>query len=883
MNSFIFKIFNLFIHSSFLSFPSFLIAFKGTDKTYRYPGFRGQNSLIGRLKVISFTVTFTLTLFLALSMTTIAAAITLTVNNSTGPVADHMSIQEAINSASEGDTILVYPGNYSENVDVNVANISIRSFSGNPKDTIVVAQNSSDHVLNVTSDSVDISGFTIKGARRSNYHYSSGIALCNVSGTNIGYNILLANYCGIYLNNSSWNFLIGNNVTENNFGIYIVNSSNSNTLANNNVIKNGLFGVCHYGSSNNILRDNNIAENELYGVSMVDSINTTFISNLIWSHSYNFYVAGDYLDTNKIDPSNLVDGKPVYYFVDASDIKLDSSSNAGVIYLINCKNITIKDQLLENNMYGIYLYNTTNSSLVSNTALNNYYGIYISSARNNILMKNNASDNRYGISLENSKNNALTDNAVHLNNMYGIFLNDSSSNSLDGNDATGNNFKGIFLKSSKNNMLTENKAILNRDYGIDLYNSSSNHLANNLMENNTYNLNVSTNPLYSDYLETNEVEPNNLVDGKSVYYFVDVSDTKLDSLSNAGTVYLINCNNILLKDLFLERNGNGIYLYNTTRIILENNVISSNERGIFLWNATRSSIFSNKISSNQYSGIFLTDSSNNTIFNNYFCNKDNIKLEGVNTGNVWNTTKATKINIVNGGFSGGNFWGTPFESGFSQKNLQDMDRDSICDSFYAINEYNIDFLPLLYVPIQVLTYNAVGDVATGLHTWNYTNCDLFSNGKANDMLTESLTVNSTENRAINYGELIYKTEIKSVNYRYQEENWERKNYSIIGFFGNTFVPLSSEANQVWKSHPEKLARLTFDSNNKYNLRTGEPLYLDDGYAIEVKQLDETGKKVWLEFTMEGEFVDDEITRSMAVTVPGMLNSMISKVKTILLS
>lgn len=43
---------------------------------------------------------------------------------------DFTTIQAAINNASPGDTIIVYPGTYTENVNANVENITIRSFPG---------------------------------------------------------------------------------------------------------------------------------------------------------------------------------------------------------------------------------------------------------------------------------------------------------------------------------------------------------------------------------------------------------------------------------------------------------------------------------------------------------------------------------------------------------------------------------------------------------------------------------------------------------------------------------------------------------------------------------------------------------------------------------
>ena len=76
---------------------------------------------------------------------------------------DYEKIQWAVDNASEGDTIIVRPGTYYENVDVDKS-LEIRSYSQNPSDTIVKASNPYDHVFYVTKDNVTIKGFTVTGA-----------------------------------------------------------------------------------------------------------------------------------------------------------------------------------------------------------------------------------------------------------------------------------------------------------------------------------------------------------------------------------------------------------------------------------------------------------------------------------------------------------------------------------------------------------------------------------------------------------------------------------------------------------------------------------------------------------------------------------------------
>ena len=68
--------------------------------------------------------------------------------------ADYPTIQAAVDAASPGDTIIVYPGTYTENVDVNKDHLTIQSEKGAEK-TIVQAANPDDHVFEVTADYVN--------------------------------------------------------------------------------------------------------------------------------------------------------------------------------------------------------------------------------------------------------------------------------------------------------------------------------------------------------------------------------------------------------------------------------------------------------------------------------------------------------------------------------------------------------------------------------------------------------------------------------------------------------------------------------------------------------------------------------------------------------
>jgi S-layer protein (TIGR01567 family) len=97
-----------------------------------------------------------------------------------------------------------------------------------------------------------------------------------------------------------------------------------------------------------------------------------------------------------------------------------------------------------------------------------------------------------------------------------------------------------------------------------------------------------------------------------------------------------------------------------------------------------------------------------------------------------------------------------------------------------------------------------------------------------------------------------------VGTHYKCSTWSNEQYPVIDLFGEKNVPLLANYDPIWKCHADKLARLVLDSNETYTLKDGEKLDLGQGYALEVKQIDIDGMKVWLEFTRDGKYVDDQI-------------------------
>ena len=707
--------------------------------------------------------------------------LTLHVGSGSGNIS---SIQAALDAAWEGDTILVSPGTYTENLQVSKS-VSIISSEGSDN-TIIRAVNPEEDILSVRADSVIFSGFTLAGA----YEDSTGIYLEGVSDCNLSGNVLSDNYYGALLDESENCTLSENTITGGRYGIYLRRSGN-NTLFNNSVsstwgygygiwlnrasfneisgneLQNNSYGLAVlYESNGNEVYRNTMCEGT-YGLMLESSRSNILRNNSMQNNTYNFrddlYYLNEKLNQSDIDTSNLVNGKPIYYLVGEADLVLDSTSNAGTVYLIGCENITVRDLNLEKNGFGVFATETSNSTLRNLTI----------------------SENEYGIRDEFGNKNNCSYNTVENNSYRGIEVYYGENNTLNNNSIVKNFYNGLDVGYGKGNFLNNN-SISRSEYGLMLASDSA-VLRNNLISDNNYNFGSYS---YNEsIIRSYDIDTSNLVDGKPIYCLAGESDRVLDNSSNAGTVYLVDCENITVRDQVIKNNYLGIYLYNTSNSNLEGNNLSENYRGFYLeaffnssiarsnvnnndyglylynslnsnfegnnlsenyhgfyledvfnssivrnnvnnndygfylYNISNSSLEGNNVSKN-YRGFYLEDVFNssivrnnvsnndyglylratfgNNVYDNFFRNTYNNRvLRGENAGNTWNLSKTEGSNILGGSYIGGNCWANPSGTGFSEI-TPDEDGDGFCDSPYEIpdSENESDSLPL-YFPSNV--------------------------------------------------------------------------------------------------------------------------------------------------------------------------------------
>ncbi len=270
---------------------------------------------------------------------------------------NYSTIQAAVNAASPGDTIIVREGTYIENVVVNVNDLTVQTETGSTS-TIVQAADPGHHVFEITADSVKLSGFTVTGASLE-IEYPAGIYLYN------------ADSC-----------IISKNIASNNgFGIHL--SGSSNNMITNNTVSKCLWGIHLSGSSNNIFSNNTANVNNFDGISLSESSNNTLSDNAMSGNRYNFWVEGGYnlsYFIQRIDTSNKVNGKPIYYLVDQKDKQIPN--DAVFVGIVNSTNITVKDLTLTNNGQGVLFAHTRNSRIENVAATHNAENVYSEKSSN---------------------------------------------------------------------------------------------------------------------------------------------------------------------------------------------------------------------------------------------------------------------------------------------------------------------------------------------------------------------------------------------------------------------------------------------------------------------------------------------------------------------
>lgn len=582
---------------------------------------------------------------------------------------NYTTIQNAIDNASNGDTVFVFNGTYIGHINVNK---SINVIGQDKNITFIMGFIA--YTLSIISDWVNFSGFTIQN----DWRLGEGVRIdsCN-----------------------------------NNFFDNIIDTPNDNIRVfgdNNSIFNNTIIGNSIYLSGNNNSIFDNSITNKDYGIYSTDSCD-----NIISNNS--FFNSGLFISyktvSNIIVTNNTVNNKTLICLYNKLDLVLDF--DAGQIILINCTNVTIENQEIYNATVGIQILGSSNCVISGNTIVGNRYGVYLYGRNNKIngnIITNNSegicffddnntvfcntiSNNDDGIYFYYSRYNNIINNTFE-NNYYGMLLDYGSNyNNIIKNNIT-NNYDGISISGSHNTIISENIITNNEHYGIDVY-GDSNTISNNSIQNNTYGGIL----IYHSN--------NNVVSGNTI------SNNIYDGIELTGDINTIIDNNIT------NNNDDGIYLWGLCYYnnIINNNISNNRCNGIQL-SGKKNTISGNTIAKNKNYGInidYKTD--NNTIYyNNFIENFENAYDECENIwddgkkGNYWNDYKEKYPNAHKLWLKG--IWNTPYAitGGENKDNFPlikqiNTPRNRISDiSFKIFLKHNIYIFQILQKILNII-YN----------------------------------------------------------------------------------------------------------------------------------------------------------------------------------
>ncbi|VVB60066.1 Periplasmic copper-binding protein (NosD) [uncultured archaeon] len=148
---------------------------------------------------------------------------------------NYTRIQDAINAASDGDTVFVYRGIYTKNnpYDQVIVNVNKRiRLIGEDKNTTILKGSGKYKVVIVSANGVVISGFTVQESGADVYP-GSGIFIDDCRDIIIDNNIFLENpNCALYCVSSNNCSFSHNIFRKNGFALYIASSVNCSVFSN---------------------------------------------------------------------------------------------------------------------------------------------------------------------------------------------------------------------------------------------------------------------------------------------------------------------------------------------------------------------------------------------------------------------------------------------------------------------------------------------------------------------------------------------------------------------------------------------------------------------------------------------------------------------------
>lgn len=198
---------------------------------------------------------------------------------------NYTRIQDALDNASDGDTVFVYDDSapYNENIAIHT---SIRLLGENRETTSIEGGH---YAVTIYADGVTVSGFRISNI--GDFWNCYGVEVMSDDDT-ISNNTIVNNMrmVGISLEASSFTTVSGNVIENNRYHGIRLHYGSHNTVVNNTVVNDRGYGVYLWESTDNIVVQNTIEQSYWTGLIVSDNCsNNTFYHNTLAGNAGNAY------------------------------------------------------------------------------------------------------------------------------------------------------------------------------------------------------------------------------------------------------------------------------------------------------------------------------------------------------------------------------------------------------------------------------------------------------------------------------------------------------------------------------------------------------------------------------------------------------------------
>lgn len=328
---------------------------------------------------------------LAFAIVVTVAALIPAACSTTYQVSTESELQRAVDSAVNGDQIVLEPGHYSGGINIS------RSITLQGREGAVIDARNCQFGLALHANGSRISGITIENTSGAGAEIAASgcvISNCQVTdghwgiavygdGNLIAENRISRNSDGIVLREAHKNQILDNQIDENSrwdsdCGVVLIRS-HQNTVKGNNLSDDGNCAIALRSSRDNMVSQNRAVASRWYGIYLTGhSDENMLLDNVVQANR----VAGICLEESR---DNTLQGNAI------------GGNGRGVLVTCDSYRNSIDDNRISESLRGIHLaFRSSRNRITNNTITENEFGVYLDlSSSANLVVGNNLYDNVY--------------------------------------------------------------------------------------------------------------------------------------------------------------------------------------------------------------------------------------------------------------------------------------------------------------------------------------------------------------------------------------------------------------------------------------------------------------------------------------------------------